>query len=309
MLLLKATVTAVLLAVLLLRVDISTVFATFARFRLETWLSNFALFLAATVIAALRWKTLIPHHSFPKLLRLNFIAQYYSTLLPGQVAGEVVKAFRLGRGKPDAGQIAASVVLDRITGLIGLIAVGIGGAIFTSSAIDDRLVAVLAAVMVVIFAALYCLKLPGWLRLVRRMAGRLGRFEARTLGLIDEWKVYLDAPGVLLLSTAVGAAFQLIAVWINLRFARELGIGIAFADWCLIFGVISVVTALPFTVAGVGLREGSFVGALALFGVAAEPALALSFAVFILLIAGAAIGGVLEWTRRPADQPVEAPAS
>jgi hypothetical protein len=60
---------------------------------------------------------------------------------------------------------------------------------------------------------------------------------------------------------------------------------------------VSIVTALPFTIGGLGLREGSFVGSLALLGIAPEKAMGLSFAVFSILLSGAAIGGVLDWTR------------
>jgi uncharacterized membrane protein YbhN (UPF0104 family) len=108
----------------------------------------------------------------------------------------------------------------------------------------------------------------------------------------------LDQPGLLFVSIVLGASFQLIAVLINIRFARDLGIRVDFADWCWVFGVISVVTMLPFTVGGLGLREGSFVGSLALLGIAPEKAMALSFALFSLLLAGAAVGGVLDWTSR-----------
>ena len=103
----------------------------------------------------------------------------------------------------------------------------------------------------------------------------------------------------MLASVLLGACFQLIAVWINYQIGRELGLQIAISDWCWIFAVVSIVTALPFTIGGLGLREGSFVGSLALLGIAPEKAMGLSFAVFSLLLAGAAIGGVLDWFRSP----------
>jgi uncharacterized membrane protein YbhN (UPF0104 family) len=61
---------------------------------------------------------------------------------------------------------------------------------------------------------------------------------------------------------------------------------------------------LPFTIGGLGLREGSFVGSLALLGIAPEKAMGLSFAVFSILLAGAAVGGVLDWlrTRAPHEE-------
>jgi hypothetical protein len=71
-----------------------------------------------------------------------------------------------------------------------------------------------------------------------------------------------------------------------------------FLDWCWLFALISLIGMLPFTIAGLGLREASFVGVMALASVFAEKALAMSLAIFSLLLAGAVVGGVLEFCRR-----------
>ena len=295
---LKSAATIALLATLLLRVDISEVLRAIGRFGLSTWAVNLALYLGAWGIATLKWKALLPKHSIFSLLHLNFIGQFYSILLPGQIAGEIIKAYRLGRGKPNAEQIAASVVIDRITGFLGLLAVALAGMFFSRRAVDPWIIWVFLAFCALLLLGLFCLKFRRWFGFLRACATRFGRFGAQAARILDAWKRYLEQPYLLLLSIALGACFQFAAVWINIRFARELDIDIGFADWCWLFGVISVATMLPLTVGGIGLREGSFVGALALVGVPPEKALALSLAVFAILLAGAAIGGALEWTRR-----------
>lgn len=293
---LRISGTLALIVILAVRIDFSQVIYVFAKFAIGTWVTNFLLYLVAWAIAAAKWKTLLPRHSIRSLFGLNFVAQYYSMLLPGQLAGEIVKAYRLGRGTQDAEWIAASVIVDRITGFMGLLAVALGGIAFSRSEIDSRIISTLAIASVILLAGLFCFKSPWWLRIVRSATKRLGRFGVQAGRLIDAWKSYLDQPAILVINITLAVIFQLTAVWVNLLFARELGIDIAFADWCWLFGLISIVTMLPFTIGGIGLREGSFVGSLAMLGIEPEKAVALSFAVFSLILSGAAIGAALDWT-------------
>jgi uncharacterized protein (TIRG00374 family) len=295
----KLVATALLLVVLLLRVDLARVVRAVCQFRGETWLINLLLFLAAFIVASLKWRLLLPHHTFGALLKMNFIGQYYSTLLPGQFVGEIVKAYRLGRGKQDAAQIAASVAIDRITGVLGLLVVALAGAICSRNTIDPRIFWSVFIFATALSVGIFCLRFPYWSRLLRSVPVRFEGFVAPIQRLIDASARYLDQPILLLLSIVLGACYQLIAIWINFRFGQDLGVGMSFADWCWVFGLISLVSMLPFTIAGLGLREGSFVGALTLFAVPAEKALALSLAIFALLLFGAAIGAVLEWTSHP----------
>ena len=96
--------------------------------------------------------------------------------------------------------------------------------------------------------------------------------------------------------------FQLVAVLINRRFGSELGLNVAFADWCWVFGVVSLVPVIPVTVGSLGLREGSFVAVLALPGVSAEDAMAQALAMLALLLLGALVGGIIDWLG-PAPMP------
>jgi uncharacterized membrane protein YbhN (UPF0104 family) len=158
-----------------------------------------------------------------------------------------------------------------------------------------------------LLALLLTFHLPWWTRILEARENR-GPRAARILGqlhrFLTAWKAYAQSPLLILTSVLFGACFQLIAVWINYQIGRELGLQVDFSDWCWVFAVVSIVTALPFTLGGLGLREGSFVGSLALLGIAPEKAMGVSFAVFSILLAGAAMGGVLDWFRgrAPEDQ-------
>ena len=297
---LKAALSIALLILLLQRVDFRAIIATLRRLSLGAWLLNLLLFLCCNFMAAAKWKLLLAEQRFTTLLKLGFVGQYYSMLLPGQVAGEAVKAYRLGKGKGNAEQVAASVIIDRITGILGLLGVALCGVALTPTPVRHHIFTLLLLATLALLALLFSLRLRWRMRIlaaVESYGPRAARISDRLRRLLTAWEAYVKAPLLMLTSVLLGASIQLVAVWINYRIGRELGLQIPILDWCWVFGVVSVVTALPLTIGGLGLREGSFVGSLGLLGIAPEKSMAVSFAVFSLLLAGAAIGGALDWTR------------
>jgi uncharacterized protein (TIRG00374 family) len=295
---LKIFLTVVLLGALFLRVDFASVLRALGQFSARVWIANAFLYFFCWIIATVKWKVLTPTVAFGKLLRLNFVGQYYSTLLPGQIAGEAIKAYRLGKGRADAEALAASVIVDKITGLAALLVVALAGLFATRTAISPPVLWFFAAFGIVFSVAIFWVAI-GWTpKVFRAGASRFGTFRERAEKLWDSSRGYLRRPTALLLSTVFGIVFQLCAVLMNILFSRELGVTISFSDWCWLFALISLVGILPFTIAGLGLREASFVGVMALAGVSAEKALAMSLAIFGLLLAGAVVGGVMEFCRR-----------
>ena len=56
------------------------------------------LFLMADLVATYKWNILLPESPFLMLLKFVFISQYYAIILPGQLAGETMKAYFMGKG-------------------------------------------------------------------------------------------------------------------------------------------------------------------------------------------------------------------
>ena len=59
----------------------------------------------------------------------------------------------------------------------------------------------------------------------------------------------------------------------------------------------------PVSVAGIGLREGAFIGSLGFLGVSGERAIALSFGVFALMAFGAMVGWIVDIADRAPVKP------
>jgi|SRR3989344_5688537 len=261
----------------------------------------FSLYVAAMLVSAVKWKLLLPEYSFGKLLRFTFIGQFYSLVLPGQLLGEAAKAYRMGKGEINADKIAVSVFIDKLTGIAGLFLVGFFGALLSGTNISSGIlwimgVGFLAVVGVLILARLNVLGgiFSRLLPPVRRLFG-VGEDSGNfLLPAAEHFHEYARKNIVITASVFLGVVFQLLAVGIVALFAQSLGIPISFQDLLWIFGVVSIAVLLPVTIAGLGIREGTFIGILSWFSVVPELALALSFSVFSLQVFAAAIGGLIE---------------
>ena len=282
--------------------DLAQVLKALSAIPLYTFVLVTGIYFFALFINTLKWKLLLQNYAMGQLFSFTLIAVYYSLILPGQLAGEAIKAYKLGKGNKDAEKIAASVIIDRITGFLGLIIVALIGLMWSKAVLAEgsaHWLFLYFAICVVCLCSFYFQSFEHAIRrillLVRDRFRRIEKFINQCLRLIDAWVQYLDAPVILLESMLLGVIFQLIAVFITITLADALGINVHFADWCWVFGVISLVVFLPITVGGIGLREGGFVILLGQLGVPGEKALALSLSIFGLQIIGALVGALLDF--------------
>lgn len=79
--------------------------------------------------------------------------------------------------------------------------------------------------------------------------------------------------------------------------AQDLGLDVSIYAMAWIRSLVFLLTLIPITVGGIGVREAAFVGFLQLYGVPAAEALAFSFVVLAIQLAIGALGGGLELWR------------
>lgn len=299
--LLKLAFGLALVALLLWRFDFRQVLAAFARFDAGSVIAALTLYMLSWPIAAARWWLFAPRFTLRRLLELTLIGQLYTIVLPGQLAGEAVKAYRAARGNADAERLAASVLLDRLIGTISMLLVAGIGAMFASL---PALRFVLFGFALVLTGFLFALEIPAVYRLADTAIDRLGvstrlrRFAPNLKRLLTAWRDFARAPWRLLASLAVGMVLQGIAIAMYALLARDLGIAVAPADWAWIVAVTSLAVLLPLSVGGIGLREGSLVGCLGYLGIGGAPAVALSLGLFAITLSGALAGALVELAPR-----------
>jgi len=297
----KIAVSVGLLGWLLAGVDLPRLRAILAGIPAGEGFLVVGLYCAAWLVNAAKWKTLLGRHSYLRLFALTMIGQFYALVLPGQIAGEAVKAWKLIGRTGEIAPAVSSVLMDRVVGVVSLLWVGLVGASVTETTAGIRWTVVFGTLLAGIALAAFLMRLHPCRARSRNAVTAIGDRFPRAAGFagtlvkcIDAWVEILQSPARLALAMALGVVFQCLAVFILYRIAASIGLQIAFVDWCWIFTAVSLLLLLPVTIGGIGLREGGYVALLAGLGVPGEKALACSLALFGLQLLSAAAGAVLD---------------
>jgi len=94
----------------------------------------FVIYMSGLLLTFLRWLFLVrviePGFRLRDAILLGYIGNVFNLVIPGAVGGDLIKAAYLVRMKINKTQAVASMVLDRILGLLGLfVLAGISGAV------------------------------------------------------------------------------------------------------------------------------------------------------------------------------------
>jgi uncharacterized membrane protein YbhN (UPF0104 family) len=293
--LLKLALTAVVLGWLLGKIELKLVIATIRAIPPSALAMTTFLVTAQPLIAALRWHLIMRYLGTPipliRTLQVFWIALFAAALLPGGVAGDGIRAWVLARAGTRPSKSVNSVLLDRAVALVGLLLLVAASLPF----VDDRIAAAsvrfaaagaLAAGIAAAFAIGLSIRLPArWQRF------RAARAIANLSN--DFWAIctpYRHAFGLTFLSV--------IAIWcysLNVfLLVRSLGVPVGVLDCMSLAPLVVLVTTLPISLGGWGLREGSMVGLFGIVGVA--PAASLSVSILVgLLSTAVSFPGALVW--------------
>ena len=242
------------------------------------------------MLSTLLWRLFIPHsHSLPfhQLLSHYLLGLLLNNFLPGGIGGDAARAIALNRaiGKAD---IAVSTVFGtRLAGLWSIVLMASGaGLLYTlyhqSSYSAQLLVTSSGALVVTLLVTAYLFGAP--------VPAIFKKLPPHWISWYARLRAYRSSPFRLATALAYALGIQICAISINLLTAQALGLSIAAWQLCLSLPIITLVTLLPISVGGFGVREGSYVLLLSFTGVPATDALVLSLAVYLLLTLVTATG-------------------
>jgi uncharacterized membrane protein YbhN (UPF0104 family) len=298
----RVLVTLGLLGVVVVRSDLPTLLQDLSRANLVVLLSMLVCSYLVWVVNTFRWQRILTglqvQCDFHELYQLNLASLFYSLALPGQISGEVVKAFRLSSRLKQHRVVYVSILLDRVFGMTGLILLG-GFALALSPppsgwvglGLSWAMLAGVTAAAGLVLAVPWLVRLP-WPVLLRHhpVLRRLGTAVCRATSPASA----TPSVSMLLVGCVLSVVAQALTAAIAWGVALALGVVVSplALTWVLTLGTI--IGMFPISVAGLGVREATYVGLLSLFGVSAGSALALSLAMFAILIALGLTGAALD---------------
>ena len=253
----------------------------------------FGLFIAQVIMNSWRWCLLAPLDegkiTFNDAFRIYLEGAFFNQVLPTSLGGDIVRIYRVTKLGNRPGQAINGVLLDRLAGTVGLLILMIAGLVPFYTVVTDP-PARLGFTTVPALAVLGLLLLLVVGSLGERCRFRFGDSFVRFALLVRRMLV---RPSTALPALGLAITGHLAMVTGTWALARSLGIG---ADWLACLTIVPgaiLISMVPISVAGWGVREGAMVAGFALIGIGAEPSLVLSVAVGLMLLAIGLLGGCI----------------
>jgi hypothetical protein len=287
LLIFKLAVSSVLLYVVLKRTGLEQVFSTLKAMSPVAFISAVFLYLLAQFISTVRWKLLLPGVlGIGKLFSFYIIGSFFNTVLPGIIGGDAVKAYYLYQVTGKGSLSLASIFMDRYLGFLMLLTICTIAFPFGYAYLHGSQVEWLLPLIVLSFAAASFLV----------FGLRLGKGIKILSECYDYFHSYRGQKGVIGKALLLSVFVQLLGILAVYILALGMGEHIPFLA-CLIFlPLIIVITMIPISISGIGVREGAFVVLFGLIGVRPEVATAVSLSWF-LSVATVNLLGFVEYIR------------
>jgi uncharacterized membrane protein YbhN (UPF0104 family) len=237
------------------------------------------LYVVGHGLAAYRWQLLAGmlglRGSFAEFLALYFVGLFINLFVPWQVGGDAGRAVYLGRRRNRMIEAVASVVANRVYGLLGLFWIAAAAALLLGNrgfpVRVARPVIVVGALSVVAFVS------SPWLAdLVHLMP----RAVQRTGTLVEP---YFRNPLGVLPAIGLSIAFQALLAGAQWLLALGLGLNLSLASFLLVVPLAGALSSLSLTPAGLGLREAVYLVLFGMIGLGHNDAVALGLLYFALI--------------------------
>lgn len=297
----KAAISILLIWYLLDRVDISRVVARARGLDAVEATLAIAVLLLQVALVTVRWwlvaRITATTLSLVAALRILIIGMFFNQTLPSSVGGDAVRVWLVTREGAPLGKAVNVVLCDRVLAVVVLVAL-IGASLPTIYARVDDDVARTALTSLV---AISGVGLAAFLLIGERIASllRRWRFTQPFAHLATDFRRLFTHPVWLTWLTALSATIHLMTITTVALLAWGLELGIGFVDAFAVVPTVLLLTTLPISVAGWGVREGAMIAGFGFVGVAADDALALSVLFGLAQIAVSLPGGLIWLADRP----------
>lgn len=262
---LKLLFSIALLYFIIQQIDIKRVIDALSSVNIFYFFLAFLLYNLSKIISAIRlnyyFKEIAINLPLWQNLRLYYLGMFYNLFLPGGIGGDGYKAYILKRHFGcKLTLVLKALLFDRISGLIALLFLAALLFLFSRYAISPlNYLALLTAVAIYPLFYFISYKKQLFMRYFQ---------VTNTLGFLVQFVQLLSA--------------------LALLFALDSSLPIV--EYLVLFLISSVVSVLPITIGGVGVRELTFLYGLQFIGLAPDSGIAFSFLFFALNLFASALG-------------------
>ena len=298
---LRLAITAGILAWLSTRIDMAAAVSAVARVSRPHLFLVLALVAVDRTVMIWRWVLLLRAANISiatsVAARLFLTSSFVGSFLPAGVGGDATRAYGLARLTARSGDALASVVVDRVLGVLSLAALGAAGlAVWTPGGVEPwRLGVALTVLAVACVTAFWADAILRAALPARRHGGPVVRRLLRLADAVAHYRGHGQALASVMAWSIVVQVLRVVQAYV---LGLGLGLTVPLAYYLLVMPLGLLVLLLPISVSGFGVPQGVIVWLLRPVGVADTAAFALSTLIVLTGLAGN-LPGLALWLRRP----------
>lgn len=300
----QIVVTAVLLVLLFRNFDWMSFRAALSRTPLWFYSASFGVLIAGQALYVFKWGLVLDGMGlrvpFWRLAEQYLLGIFFNNFLPTMIGGDAARVYYLGRQEGYA-TIATSVLVDRGLGFLSMAAWGsvlVWWLDITTPAfvVARRVLTAMCIVLVAGLAAALTLRLAPLVALLHHWP-LMGRVADMLDLLRKRGRPLRRRPGVIAAVLLAGFLYFLPFGWSYQAYFRlSSGLAVPYGAILLVLIAIAVLSNIPVSVNGIGLREQLHYLLFASLGVSKELAVGISIIVFSQFLILSLLGGLV-WLR------------
>jgi uncharacterized membrane protein YbhN (UPF0104 family) len=248
------------------------------------------LYLLSQFVSAYRWQFLAKALQFRLALREFYdyylMGMFFSLFLPGSIGGDVVRMFYLAkRCNRKKRESLLTLLAERGVGLVAVL-------LMTCVVCLTPDAAPLPWAVRLPVIAMSAMAVLGFITLrvvpIYKLAQRFPALDV----LVQAEVYWRDVP---LLARSVGISLVIQAVMISVQYgiAQALGMDVPLLYLIAVYGIVGLISVIPISFNGIGVREGAYMNLFKFAGVAPETGLAFALYWFLISALTSLVGGII----------------
>ncbi len=273
---LKFLITVFLVFLLLKKINWLETWEYFKQVKIIFVLLYVFLYFGGILISARKWQLLAKFKKFQRpyffYLKTYLLGTFFNNFFPSFVGGDTYRIYVLGKKEKRLGDSSATIIVDRISGLLAVIFLaGIFGLFNYQSLQKEDGIFSLILVMIGISALFILGKIffnfPFFQKIINCLPNKLKKY-INTLGSFQDKNIFWTTMNYSFLFMGVGIALA------NYMLFLAFGVHLSWLDFLSVTFLTNLIASLPISVGNIGVKEWAYVFLFGIFGVQSSVAVA-----------------------------------
>ncbi|MDD4954164.1 MAG: lysylphosphatidylglycerol synthase transmembrane domain-containing protein [Candidatus Omnitrophica bacterium] len=296
----RVAISAALLFFVFRQVDEKALLGTLKNVNLPLLVLAFLIFFLVYLLCIFRWQMLLKalgiHLPLKRVIISASGGYFFSLFLPSTIGGDLMRSIDLAAHTKKTHEVIATVVLDRLSGFVGLVLLALLSLLFGWRYTQDKSVLlsigmitlVLVGILFTIFNSFVYSKISKLLR-----SPGAGKIRQLLTDLHDELHYFKHHKKVIVYNLFFSVLVQIMPPLSFYAAALALGLKINIIYFFVFLPIIGAITLLPISLGGLGLRDATTIYFFAQIGVSRDLAFAMSLLNFFFVLIYGIIGGLI----------------